>query len=480
MLWGVTDNPIPAGAWIRVSTADQAEKSQVPDIERHCADRGYVIARRYELNDRSAYLGEQEAVQEEALADMRAGAIKVLVCWAADRVERRGSEATLAIFRRCEEAGGRLESVLEPFLSGSPEDAELMRAIIGWKDRAESARKRERIRISHAAIDANGGFRGRVPWGYRPAGEKLSKRLEATPEGRKYIPVVYEKIADGETIAEVAQWLTENAGPRRWRKKGQVTEAAWWPKSVSEMVRRSIYMGYGTSPAGTETHLAEPLVSPALWAEANARLDAVPRRGPASEQPALLKGIAFCGECGGMMLRVDCGNRHKDGTRTHILYYRCWGRPGQHRRCGHAPAVQVQTAKVDAKVSALMVRYGYRTVTERHLVQDGTAADIAVTEWRIRQLPRQFAYTDPRFMERTAELVAELSALKAKAEPDRWEDVPTGRTFADNWSACATDAARNDFLRSQRFRVTIWKDRMDIEQGEPGGKGWSRTTVPLT
>ena len=135
-------NATPAGAWVRVSSGGQDEANQVPDLERYCAEHGYTIITRYDLNDRSAYKGEQEAKQQEALADTRSGVVKVVVVWASDRIERRGAEATLAIFRKFREAGGRLESVQEPFLSGKPEDAELMTAITGWKDRAESAGRR--------------------------------------------------------------------------------------------------------------------------------------------------------------------------------------------------------------------------------------------------------------------------------------------------------------------------------------------------
>src|SRR5438309_921587 len=110
----VTSRNEPAGVWVRVSTADQAEASQVPDVERHCQDRGYRIERRYELNDKSASKGEQQAALDEMLNDMRDGTIKVLVCWHSDRIERRGVEAMFKLIRQIKDAGGRLESTKEP------------------------------------------------------------------------------------------------------------------------------------------------------------------------------------------------------------------------------------------------------------------------------------------------------------------------------------------------------------------------------
>ena len=149
-----------AGVWTRVSTGAQDESNQRPAIDAYCAAHGYTAAREYELNDKSAYCGEQEAKQLEALADTRSGHIDVLVVWAADRLERRGAEATLRIFRQFREAGGRVESVQEPFLNGS--DADLMLAVTGWKDRAESKRKSERVHAARKAMP--GGFWGRPPF----------------------------------------------------------------------------------------------------------------------------------------------------------------------------------------------------------------------------------------------------------------------------------------------------------------------------
>jgi len=60
-----------AGIWVRVSTDRQDEASQLPDVLGHCAARGYDVAKRYELRDKSAFHGEQEAALAEMLADVR-------------------------------------------------------------------------------------------------------------------------------------------------------------------------------------------------------------------------------------------------------------------------------------------------------------------------------------------------------------------------------------------------------------------------
>jgi DNA invertase Pin-like site-specific DNA recombinase len=74
----MTSRSEPAGVWVRVSSGGQDDANQVPDIERHCQARSYRIERRYELNDKSASKGEQQAALDAMLEDMREGHIKVL------------------------------------------------------------------------------------------------------------------------------------------------------------------------------------------------------------------------------------------------------------------------------------------------------------------------------------------------------------------------------------------------------------------
>ena len=66
-----TITPEPAGIWLRVSTADQTEASQEPDILAWCQAHGYTVARQYTLNGKSAYHGKQQDAIDEALADLR-------------------------------------------------------------------------------------------------------------------------------------------------------------------------------------------------------------------------------------------------------------------------------------------------------------------------------------------------------------------------------------------------------------------------
>jgi DNA invertase Pin-like site-specific DNA recombinase len=58
-----------AGLWIRVSSGGQDEANQRPDLERYCAQRGYNIAREYEVHAKSAFHGRQRKDLDSAIQD---------------------------------------------------------------------------------------------------------------------------------------------------------------------------------------------------------------------------------------------------------------------------------------------------------------------------------------------------------------------------------------------------------------------------
>ena len=76
-----------AGLLYRVSSGNQDEANQVPDVVRYAADRGYRTTEwsTWTLHDKSAYHGEQQPALDEIVAQMRTGLVKVLVVWHSSR-----------------------------------------------------------------------------------------------------------------------------------------------------------------------------------------------------------------------------------------------------------------------------------------------------------------------------------------------------------------------------------------------------------
>jgi hypothetical protein len=68
----------PAGIWLRVSSGEQEEALQLPQVLKHCADHNYRPAKWYIIHGKSAYHGKHQKDLDRALEDMRHGETHVL------------------------------------------------------------------------------------------------------------------------------------------------------------------------------------------------------------------------------------------------------------------------------------------------------------------------------------------------------------------------------------------------------------------
>ncbi|HYB46433.1 MAG TPA: recombinase family protein, partial [Streptosporangiaceae bacterium] len=341
----------PAGIWVRVSTGGQDEANQVPDVERHCAEHGYTITRRYELNDKSASKGEQQEKQDEVIEDIRDGTIRALVCWHSDRVERRGPEALFGFIRKIKDAGGRVESTKEPLLGTEDLSGEVVTALNAVFAHQYSVHLGEQVRASHERIRANGGLvAGGTPWGYVIEGDKYSKTLVPTGQGREVIPQIFARCADGDSCRTIARWLQSEKIPTM---RGGV----WSEGSVHRIITNMTYAGRRQDegeikPNGKPSRKnrrtimsVEAVVTMDIWQRANDALHNRPHRGPgaAAKMPnrPMLAGLK-CARCGSPMWRIMTGRPEQRRA-----YYRCYGSGPQRTGCGNmVPLTQADTIVV--------------------------------------------------------------------------------------------------------------------------------------
>jgi DNA invertase Pin-like site-specific DNA recombinase len=142
---------VNAAIWIRVSDEDQNEGSQVPDIERFAAARGFTIVKRYTLHDASAWKNGGSPEYREQLRqlkqDAHAGHFSVTIVWALDRIVRLGAEEALRLNRELRERGVTLMSVQESWLNTSPEVQDVLLSFAGWMAEQESRRRSARVKL---------------------------------------------------------------------------------------------------------------------------------------------------------------------------------------------------------------------------------------------------------------------------------------------------------------------------------------------
>ena len=358
-----------AGAWKRVSTLMQDAENQVPDIEGHCRSRDYEIVKWYSLEGGSAFHGKQEKLLAEALADVRSGDIEVLVGWASDRMERRGSEATLKLIREFRKASGQLEFVKEEFLNQADAGTgELLGSVIGWTNKQESTRKRER-QLMEAENKANGGIAPKNPaYGYKrlPDGRQIPDGLKIeTLELRGSPPPddmlkenspawvvreVFRRYANGEGCYVIAADLNRRNIPTRRRKNAA---KAWTRDSVGKMLRVRTYAAIRTHqgqmhrlPDGKVPNWP-PLVDLDLWWSVQGRIetrkDENGKLYRSSNGPYMMAATARCYKCGG---RLECLPRYNKRTKV---------RNGQQYQCHGCGAVSIEQLELDEYVTDKIV-----------------------------------------------------------------------------------------------------------------------------
>jgi DNA invertase Pin-like site-specific DNA recombinase len=432
-----------AGIWLRVSTGDQDERNQLPDNIAWCDTRGYEIAEQYVVHGKSAHKGNKEfdKTWAKVINDMLLGKISVLVTWKHDRIDRKLN--TFPMLAQVVEAGGRVEFVTQPHLN----DLTTMGGRISLKVQeeisySESKDKSDRIKAAHVAIRANGGNPGRAPWGYVSAGGKYSRKLVPTDEGRRLVPGIFERIANGESLRSVAAWLAEETGRTFWARR-----LAW-------LIRNPTYHGNRVDADGRTVHKCEPLVDSALWLRANKALTAKPgKRGPVSGESALLTSVAFCGPCSERGIESPL---YRIRPRPGYAYYRCAGAGAGRKGCGN----MVRLEEADARVVEWISMMSAPRLVPQLVEGDSHETELADILLELAELPKR----DLTDAEEDAER-ARLRALRDELEgmdstPDRIELVETGETIGAHFRSL-DDAGKRAMLMSDGIKVYAWKPEGD-------------------
>jgi DNA invertase Pin-like site-specific DNA recombinase len=441
----------PAGGWLRVSTSAQDEQLQRGDIRRFAAEHGLDVAVWYKAHAKSASKGEQDADMSDALEDTRSGRIRVLIATALDRTERRGIEAQFRVIREFREAGGDIWSVLESPVNGKPlEEVGLTLATIADMNRRKAQLAAFNTKRGHDEIDANGAFRGRVPFGYEAVGPKYHKRLVPTEIGRDWVPKIFARIIAGWSLGEVCWWL--DTLKIRFRKDG--TLAPWWPATVGQLIRNPVYIGHYSTDDGRWVHECEALVDATIFRTANEKLTARVRKqvGPRGrpEYRARLRGALKCPECGGSMGKNASPNTRTSGGAISKPYYRCRGTGGPMQKgCGNNVALELVDAAVDRVIRADF----HEPVLLRVLVKGADhQPEIDQVDLELRQLPARGLGRAAEQAERER-LWAEQDRLEdLPVEEDHWEEVPTGEMYDQVWAGLP-EPERGAWLVRHGFRV---------------------------
>ena len=323
-----------AAIYARVSSErqrqDQTIASQTVGLRELAAQRGLLVTEDLVFEDEGFSGASLQRPALERLRDRAAeGAFEILLCHAPDRLARRYAYQVL-LLEEFARVGVEVCFAKEPERGGTPED-ELLRQFQGMIAEYERAQIRERSRRgkAHRARGGSHAVMSGAPYGYRYV--RKSQHMDAfyeIDEGEaEIVREVFDRYTErGESIADIARALSANGVLTRTGKH------VWDRSTVWAMLRNPAYHGQAafgkTQTTGQRAKPTRPVrargerhgrretrrdVAPEQWTSipvpalitdetfelAQARLQENKHYAKRnSREPALLKGILVCRDCG--------------------------------------------------------------------------------------------------------------------------------------------------------------------------------------
>ena len=442
------------------------------------------------LPDSLGYRDASAGDVARSTASSRAGEWDALVVWKLDRLSRRAADM-LAVIDWCRANGRQVWETSGTEYTGPA--GTLIVSVLGGLAQGERERMVERARSSFVKLSKSGRWRGgQVPWGYRVETDSAGHpRLWVDEEQAVVIRSVVARVLAGESINSIAADLNRRGVPTvsgrgEWRM-GNLQRAVKSERLLGYMVREDKRAGEGRreyvvrGDDGMPVQRAEPILTRAELSAVRAKL-ADSRKGAgntAGARPdrAMLLRVLWCWEC---------QNEHEIDEPMYLSmgrsrrYYRC----GSRSRTGAAQCSNgsIPAEAVEERVSALVLgMWGDAPVTER-VWEAGTDATERIAELTeaLRNLRDDRAaglYSSPSAVDEYRATYGALEAQRTHLEalpqvPSGWRAVDTGRTLADRWQECATDAERNALLRSMGVRFYV-----DRGTGLPGQDAGARLRI---
>jgi len=345
-----------AAIYARVSSERQRQEqtiaSQTVGLRELAATRGLLVTEDLVFEDEGFSGAILQRPALERLRDRAAdGAFEVLLCHAPDRLARRYAYQVL-LLEEFQRVGVEVIFAKEPERGATPED-ELLRQFQGMISEYERAQIRERTRRGklHRARGGSQAVLSGAPYGYRYVrkSEHADAFYEIDEAQATVVREVFERYTErSESIADIARALSERGVLTRTGKQ------VWERSTIWAMLRNPAYRGQAafgkTQTTGQRAKPTRPVrargerhgrretrrdVAPEQWTSipvpalvtdetfelAQARLQENKRYAKRnSREPALLKGILVCRDCG-----YACWRTSARTTKRLIYYYRCIG-----------------------------------------------------------------------------------------------------------------------------------------------------------
>ncbi|MFE9956916.1 recombinase family protein [Micromonospora sp. NPDC005299] len=378
-----------------------------------------------------------------------------LVAWKVDRISRRLLHF-VSLVEWADQRGKVVASATEP-INTSDRFGRMIASMLAMFAEFERDAMKERIADGREALRREGRWGGgHPPYGYRPMKVDGGWKLEPDPEAAEVVRELASRVIGGASVLSTCRDLNE----RGVRTRGG---AEWTASAAFRVLRSRTIIGqaeYNGKPLadsdGILRRIAEPIISDTDFRKLQTILDdraKAPRMR--THGAALLLGVGFC-ECGLRLYRQGGVSKGKL-----YGYYVCSGRKGgKNAPCANKP---IPSAVLDeAAEDGLMALTGGLEFTERQFIPGvNHEEEIAQVDRAIREAREEWdlgLYGDDRkgYLERLSRLNERRGRLAAEPNtPDRWEEVPTGRTFREVYGDLETVEERRAFLLASGLRVVL-------------------------
>jgi site-specific DNA recombinase len=411
--------------YVRVSSRGQEENESIPTQIAACTEYANDIGYSDDQIDtfEEVHTGEELWERDEMsrlrkLIERRT--YEGLIVYCVDRLSRKVAHQMI-IEEECRHADCTIH-----YVQGGPpntREGRLVRQVEGIVAEMEHERIVERTNRGRREKVRSGRIvgNGEPPYGYIYSRDDRGKPVGLIPDAitSQYVVGMYERLSRGQSLCAIARWLNDEHAPVPGAgRKRRLGISTWYSASVRFIIKNATYKGVvylGKQRAEVvvdpitgrkrkklvrqpedswqkmENPPVIPLVSESLWEDANNRLrinKLHSARNNRHQDQFLLRGMVFCGECGGIMYaKYDtkvgyfyaCGSQWRENGRDRCIA------PASIQACQLDPAVwsvvegylkdpdrfinhmeslrqekntslQPEIEKVDAKISELSTR----------------------------------------------------------------------------------------------------------------------------
>jgi site-specific DNA recombinase len=440
---------VRAGIYVRLSVAKDDERAteaamerQEDDCRRLCKSRSWVVAKVYRDEGISAFqAGKKRPQFEEALADLAAGRIGVLVCWKIDRLARRLRDL-VRVEDAFEKSGGKLVTVQEG------EQAQFMLRVLAAVAEQESANTSTRLRRQRLQAaergEANQG--GRRLFGYTTRPRTIVEDEAAV------VRELADRLLAGESVRSLTAWA--NTGST------STTGKPWSQRTLRGMLLSPALAGIRTYKGQRFEGKWDPILERETW-EAVEALLRDPARVTRGGRPApwLLAGMVKCSRCDQTMI-VHYRPKSRGGAREYL----CMAAPGR-ASCGKTTVIAEPLEALVEEV--ILLQLADDRLAKALEAQGGEVQELyqqrEVVRAKLREVGEMYDGDEidrPEYLARRAKLTDRLAAIQTQLDQHHQRsvlsDLPTAeQELRSWWHGSATAEQKQSVVRACLYSVVV-------------------------